>query len=85
VCPPLALTPLFPRLATLPAACPAARRQVVELLESLGAPVYGFELDDAAARDGGTSRSCRSWPGYAQADQMRQCWSMVTKIEASHG
>ena len=54
------------------------------MLEQLGAPLYGFALDDIAAR-AATAGGCRAWPGYVQADQMAQCWAQVTGVEEKKG
>jgi hypothetical protein len=61
-----------------------SRRQVVELLASLGAPVHGFIEDDEASRSGPSHR-CSAWPGFVQAHQMQQCWAMATATEQRKG
>lgn len=39
---------------------------MIELLEAMGAPIYGFSLDDESQRAPAASGGCRAWPGYVQ-------------------
>jgi len=61
-----------------------SRQKVTEILASLGASVYGFIEDDEKARSGPIN-GCKAWPGFVQADQMKQCWAMVTATEKRQG
>tara|TARA_A100001015_G_scaffold273672_1_gene329357 strand:+ start:2099 stop:2980 length:882 start_codon:yes stop_codon:yes gene_type:complete len=54
------------------------------LLELLGAPIQGFAVDDAATR-AMEAPGCRAWPGFIQADQIAQCWKLVTQVEEKRG
>jgi len=61
-----------------------SRQKVTEILASLGAPVYGFIEDDEKSRSGPIN-GCKAWPGFVQADQMKQCWAMATATEKRQG
>jgi len=61
-----------------------SRQKVTEILASLEAPVYGFIEDDEKSRSGPIN-GCKAWPGFVQADQMKQCWSMATATEKRQG
>ena len=61
-----------------------SRQKVTEILASLGAPVYGFIEDDEKSRSGPIN-GCKAWPGFVQADQMKQCWAMATATEKKQG